>query len=311
MTVGGIAVKADAQNGWIYALGLSPRRALRKTVAFTLDRLNEGRALFDGDFGEALIFAAITTANVAHIDDDEFLFSQWSALDTPPPNELRRPVSGYKISFEVALPRETVRRRTNSLLARGVLIQTADGFCTPTEAHASTAFTTYAHHTAVAAAEYFRAMEAIGKVSRGDLELAAVGPVRPRMITRASHRLTMAVIEAARRITEKDTISTALFLAVLINTLNGKLPGSKATAGPLSAVALSHSIGLPRETVRRHVRKMLDQGLLAYLGHGLVVPDETLKRSRTDKAFNIILEHAEAFVSRCAMAGVAGPINPS
>jgi hypothetical protein len=73
---------------------------------------------------------------------------------------------------------------------------------------------------------------------------------------------------------------------------------------PVSRMALARSTGLPRETVRRKVAKLIDAGWVAEVDGGLIVPNELSK----DPRYIAILEPQAANLRRLfgaiASAGV-------
>lgn len=84
----------------------------------------------DGEVITALIFQAIVTANTAHLDQaDEG--QRYAGIDSPPPDDLRRPVSILALSQGLGLPFETTRRHVNRMLASGRCVRVKNGIIVP------------------------------------------------------------------------------------------------------------------------------------------------------------------------------------
>ncbi len=83
-----------------------------------------------GEVLDAIIFQAIVTANTAHLDqpDQE---SRYAGINSPPPDDLRRPVSVLALSDGLGLPFETTRRHVNRLLANGRCVRVKKGVIAP------------------------------------------------------------------------------------------------------------------------------------------------------------------------------------
>jgi len=83
-----------------------------------------------GELLRALIHFAIFTANIAHLDQGNGPV-RYVGLDSPPPDEERRPISILAISDGMGLPFETVRRHVNKLLAEGQCVRVKGGVIVP------------------------------------------------------------------------------------------------------------------------------------------------------------------------------------
>jgi DNA-binding Lrp family transcriptional regulator len=98
----------------------------RQLLAFSLRLLETFAARF-GDGPSGTMMMTIIAANVRHITQDPELAAHYAAEDTPPPDELRRPITLRELSRALDLPFETVRRRAARLVAYGVDWKVADG----------------------------------------------------------------------------------------------------------------------------------------------------------------------------------------
>lgn len=83
-----------------------------------------------GELLTAIVFQAIVTANTAHFDEGD-KGPRYAGIDSPPPDEARRPISVLAISQGLGLPFETTRRHVNRLLANGRCQRVRGGVIVP------------------------------------------------------------------------------------------------------------------------------------------------------------------------------------
>lgn len=114
---------------------------------------------------------------------------------------------------------------------------------------------------------------------------------------RRAMRLTMALfletLTLLRSTTGLETTTAIVFLQILdsntrliedVSESSGRfaelpdLPGDELRE-PVSVYAIAHELDMPYETVRRHVRLLIERGLCRRLGNrGVIVPSQTLAR---------------------------------
>lgn len=102
----------------------------RVVVAFALRAMETFTELYD-DVATGTIVSGIIAANVRHITEDPALARLYAGEDTPPPDEMRRPVAVRALSRQLDIPFETVRRRVAALIAEGRVTWLADGVIVP------------------------------------------------------------------------------------------------------------------------------------------------------------------------------------
>jgi hypothetical protein len=83
--------------------------------------------LADGDLMEGLILRSIIAGNTNHLDSDPRQPRQYTSLDDPIPDELRRPISVLAVASGLGLPYETTRRYVNRLLKAGLCVRKKGG----------------------------------------------------------------------------------------------------------------------------------------------------------------------------------------
>lgn len=85
------------------------------------------------DYLRGLIFVAIMSENTQGVTYDPTLAWTFASAGSPPPDELREPVSIRSVAGRLGLPPETVRRYINQLLRLGHCQRGPEGIVIPTE----------------------------------------------------------------------------------------------------------------------------------------------------------------------------------
>lgn len=293
---------------------MNRRPLARLSTEFVLRRVNRVRVgVFGGDLILALVFAAVTQANVGHIDEDDALSLRWSGVDAPPPDNLRRPVSGYTVALTLGLPRETIRRKINTLVEMGLLRAVETGYMAPAEAHGDQVMVRETLRDSAAARAHFTAMDRAGAVTPQDAATAATRPHLPRMISRASNAYCLAVLEELRRLFDGEMMVGLIFCAIAnanarrANAEADEPLGPERPAGPITALALAETVGLPRETARRHIKKLEQIGFCEGGRRGLVIPEPVLSRPAVQATFERTEVSTRRFLRQLALAGVMSP----
>jgi hypothetical protein len=104
------------------------RAATRQLIeGFVLRTLEAGVAPH-GSIIDAILFAALVTANADRITNDPVLARRYAGADTPPPDELRRPVRPREIAERLHMPYELIRRRLLVFLGKGWCVRRDSGY---------------------------------------------------------------------------------------------------------------------------------------------------------------------------------------
>lgn len=269
------------------------RVAARFANGFALDLAKLGG--FGRDVIDGLLIAAISQANVAPIARDPDLQRAYATLDTPPPDDLRRPVSISAIANSLRLPFETARRRIAVLaelgvvrnLPRGVIVPTAP-LNSPFYRMAAEANYSLVHNL------YFR-LRGIGLLE--DLPRPTTPSFDPdhppvRLVIRLSSDYLLRLAEPVT-IHMGDVVSGLLLMDLIqanLEHLDDSQGGdpevgwseegfvSDALRRPVRAAMLAERLGIPHETVRRHLRRLLEADLCERNEHGYVAPARVLAR---------------------------------
>ncbi|MCI3132621.1 hypothetical protein [Phenylobacterium aquaticum] len=86
-----------------------------------------------GSMLDALVFTALMHANAEPITQDPTMAWRYAGADTPPPDNLRRPVTIAELAAKLFIPRETMRRRISRMLDLGRCVAAPGGYLTTLE----------------------------------------------------------------------------------------------------------------------------------------------------------------------------------
>ncbi len=76
---------------------------------------------------DALLLSVVAVANVAHLNADKTQSRDFADISTPEPMDIKRPISRNAVALSLCLPYETVRRRSQNLIANGALVEIEGG----------------------------------------------------------------------------------------------------------------------------------------------------------------------------------------
>jgi hypothetical protein len=250
---------------------------------------------FGRDVIDALLLVAISAANVAQITRSPELQRRYATLDQAPPDEMRRPVSISEIANSLRIPFETARRRIAALVELGLIRQTPKGVVIPTGPVNSPFYRIYAEaHYALLRDLYFR-LRGIGMLE--DLpqpESAVFDPESPpvRLVIRMSSDYLLRLAEPLT-VHIGDVVTGIVFLD-LFRANTEHLPDTEAGAEdaewtpegfvpdslrrPVRAGVLAERLGIPQETIRRHLLRLLDDDRCERNETGYLIPARVLAR---------------------------------
>jgi len=272
----------------------SIRVAARLANGFALDLVKLGG--FGRDVIDGLLLVAISQANVAQITRNAELQRTYATLDQPPPDDMRRPVSVSAIANSLRIPFETARRRISALAEAGVVKTAHRGVILPTAPLNSPFYRMGAEaNYALVRNLYFR-LRGLGLLE--DLPRPNGPPFDPdhppvRLVIRLSSDYLLRLAEPVTQYMG-DLVSGLLLMDVihantehLPDTEGGDADGGWAAEGfvpdvqrrPVRATALSERLGIPLETVRRHLQRLVDADRCERKEDGYLVPARILARA--------------------------------
>lgn len=269
------------------------RVAARLAVGFAVDLVKLGG--FGRDVVDGLLLAAISQANIAQITRSPELQRAYATLDQPPPDELRRPVSVSAIAHSLRVPFETARRRIKALVDSGVVKQTPKGLVIPMAPLSSPLYRMAAEaHQGLVRTLYFR-LRAIGLLD--DLPPPGGAPFDPanppiRLVVRLSSDYVLRLAEPISRHIG-DVVTGLVMMDLLIantehlsDNQGGADEGGWAAEGfvpdelrrPARPSLLAERLGIPQETVRRHLLRLLKTDRCERTEEGFLIPARILAR---------------------------------
>lgn len=142
--------------------------------------------------------------------------------------------------------------------------------------------------------------------------------VRDRLALRLSTEYLLRSIDLMTNVVGGDLVKGLIFMAIvqaniqhLVHDETLAQTYSEATDSvpdearrPVSVHALSVSLGIPYETTRRYVNKLLDQGYCIRVRRGLVVPASVLARDEMLSALKRNFSNLQRLISGLKRSGV-------
>jgi DNA-binding Lrp family transcriptional regulator len=230
----------------------------------------------DGDLLAPLILTTVAQANQAALLRDAALQQQYGSADAGLPDHLRRPITINAVAHSLALPFETVRRRVGQMAAAGLLIASGEGLIAPQ------AIVTSAAYLAVQGSRVSRLSRLLADLAQApgsEVDPALAGAVLqwPRAADRLLADYVLRTYGAMAELAP-SVLSRLVLVAAWTHALG---PGGMGGDGPPCTVAgLARDLGVPEETVRRHLKALNDDGLCRREPGGwrAVAPPEALER---------------------------------
>lgn len=247
------------------------------------------------DFGPGLVFLEINYQNLR---------------GQSAPEDPRRPVSAYRLARNLHLPYETCRRYANQLVQAGWCERLERGFIAVTKGPGERTVAAAVPLVWNAVGDYVRALQVAGL----DLPEGGGGSsfnVQPRVAVEASlHFLNL--LRVGCEIFSLDAMDVLLIYAVLnANTAHvterlqavrlaadtgAPIPDSQRR--PVSAYRLAQEMRAPYETVRRHVRRLVEAGhLVDAADGGVYAPARAYDRPEIRQGITTIVAEVKRFLT--------------
>jgi hypothetical protein len=249
------------------AAEIRARALLPLGANFLLDQVTTGMAGMEAR--DALLVLAINQANIAPLGRDPAARRRYGGLESPAPDEERRPVSLSAVASSLGLPYETVRRRVRRLEAQGVCALGPHGVVVPESFLASPAYLLSVVAAHVRLHGFYEEVSAAGLMQ--PLPPSRFPP-EPTVPIRASLRLISDYLLRASEGLLGMTGDLVSGLALL-----GMLTGPSRST-PTSATVLARRLAMPHETVRRHCAELVEHGWCGRAGRGYAVSAEAMDR---------------------------------
>ncbi len=205
---------------------------------------------------------------------------------------LRKSIGVRELSRKLDMPHETIRRRVQELAEKGHCVVSREGVAIPAVVQRGRRVATFLRKI------YVNAIRLLADLTRIKVAAFAATSRRPvvggrltkeqAVIAAAATGLLLAGLRALRTFWDGDLtrglVYTAIWTANVKHVTNtapaadrGALPDSQRI--PVSVLAISRSLRLPYETVRRHADSMVQDGICIRMGRrGLLVPMAFIRR---------------------------------
>lgn len=139
-----------------------------------------------------------------------------------------------------------------------------------------------------------------------------------RLAQRATIQLVLDTADLLSRVIDSDTVGGFIFLGIISANTRHLRPGSPeaqaysdtGTVVPdsmrrgISVHALAHQVNLPYETTRRHVQKLIQDGLCVRRSDGIIAPAEALSSPRMLAVVERNLANVHRFIDELERGGV-------
>jgi DNA-binding Lrp family transcriptional regulator len=264
-----------------------------------------------GDIRAALLVQAINLANIGAVYRTEEGRSS-AGPDGSLPDELRRPIRIARLADSTGLPFESARRIVRRLIDSGACKHVSGGVIVPR----STVRRPEIVSNAIANVGYLRKFVR-GVHSAGLVEPTISSPGPPLDDDVAAARVVMGIsaeyiLRGMKLLAETYGDIRAGVVAQTIVTANTAHLDARTGEGwryagidesppdevrrPISIARLAESLGLPYETARQQVGRMIDAGVCRRVDGGLIVPQAVLEQPGAARATLANVAHVRKFL---------------
>ncbi len=272
----------------------------------------------DRDVVKALIFLAISRANVRAFTRTVPAMISFSGLSEVPPDEVRVPVTVYRVAHDLGLPYETTRRHIAKLRSDGLCALVEGGLVVPRSVLQGPAFLQAIEGNFALATNLLAELEKFGVTSNVRSVSSAIDVSRQTM--RLSVEFFLDAVCLMARVMELNIVDVLLLRAASLANVDrlvhdlvlgaqfgglNDIPSDDYRA-PVSAFAVAAFMIMPYETVRRRLARLVTLGVIERWVHGgYVVPQAVVSRPTVIAGTAEFASLTEEFMSRLAGIGVS------
>ena len=288
---------------------LGARLLLRaaRIVATTIDR----------DLITALVAMGIVRANLSMVLADPELAARYAAVDTIPPDSLRRPVSMYAVAKSTGIPYETVRRHVRRLQADGLCVSVEGGIIIPTSTIQGPGYHRALVETWEALNAFVTDAATVGLVGHPAARIEVTDARRQAL--RLMMNFFLDSLDQMARTLGMETLSVLIGRYVsnanvrhlIENTELGRQYASLDAVPPdelrrpVSVYAAAKALLIPYETVRRHAKLLVEKGLLERRADGgMIMPARVVQRPEFVTSLSEFADLTQEFLDRLAEIGL-------
>jgi hypothetical protein len=281
-----------------------------------------------GDVRAALVAQSINMANTAHFDAR----SEWGRDAAGPsvtlPDQARRPISISRLAASADLPFESARRIVQRLIDTGACARVDGGVIVQMATLQRPDVIRAVIDNVGYVRRLLRDLEAAGLVAHAPVDWTRADPaaVQDTFDARVVARLSATYLLRALKLLDiyGDVRDRVIALTIVTaNTAHLDTRGGEgrrymaidqtppdATCRPISIARLADSLGLPFETTRRHVRRLMLTGVCVRVDGGLIVPQAVLDRPEVVRATLVNVGYVRKFVRDLRAAATGSPSDP-
>lgn len=257
--------------------------SIRLSVDFMLDIADIARD--GGPVLDILILTLVVEANLVEVNRDPALQRAYASLDSPPPDELRRPISVSSVAASLSLPYETVRRRLAALAKRGICEIGPKGVLVRTAQLNSPDYVRIAVGRYERTRRFYYDLKAVGALPPPEDRQRLSGDAPVRLVNRLLSEYYLRAIDLfMRRL--GDPVSAVIILGLARANMAALTPEGRAAPGllpetarkPVRRSALATQLGLPAETVRRRLIELEERGYCRTTHGGVMISIDFMTR---------------------------------
>jgi hypothetical protein len=277
-----------------------PQRIVTRLVLeFLVEVVAAATRAHNGDLKAMLVFMAIQHANIEHLESDSG-GTQTKFLGYPD-DALRRPITVHALSQSLNMPPETGRRHTQALVRRGCCERVGDrGLIVPSRVMARAPFADTERQTSEAFVKLLSNLHAVGFDVRAAAGVRQSSPPTQRAMdpANANHAISVLATGYMLRVIidgiplhDSNYVRALLFITVMTMNVSHIAHDPKQAwryadahnvppddmRKPVSVRAVSERLGLPYETTRLHLKRMVGHGEIVRMRGGLITPAAALQ----------------------------------
>ncbi|HWF77009.1 MAG TPA: hypothetical protein VN694_07495 [Caulobacteraceae bacterium] len=254
-----------------------------------------------GDIRAGLFVHAINIANLAHIDPQADEIRQAAGPSGVLPDEMRRPISVARLADASGLPFESARRAVQQLISVGACERVPGGVIIPGAVVARPENLRGVVVNLGNVRKFMRDLHAAGVIDHVPASLAVAAGEDGTAAARLVARQTSEYVQQALRLLADTYVDTrAGVVAQTIVAANTAYLDTRGGEGwryarideappdearrPISIGRVAESLGLPYETTRRYVARLLETKVCVRVRGGVIVPRAVLDGPRAVRA---------------------------
>ena len=272
--------------------------------------------LLRGDFMRATLWNTTWVMNVTHLTYPDGPM-RYAALYDFPPDSQRRPVSVRALSDRLNVPYETVRRNLVALEEQGLCERVrGEGVFIPTSVHQRPQNVEGVRMLGGLIHKFLAELKRLGFDFTQFREPAHPLQNDPALVLRAALRVdtdySLEMADLLRALHKATPVELAIYGAICTPNTRGIAASSADVPDeqrrPISGLALSHTLRVPYETLRRVSNVMVREGKLERVKDGLIVPLRVQLSYETDDVLRARYERLVRYVRDLRHIGITMPM---